>query len=654
MSRRPCRPARPSASPKSWPPPRRARARTDVQDNFVGDLLTVDLTTGRSERCALPAEITRRFLGGRGLNAWLLTRIVDAETDPLGPANPLIFSCGLLTGADAPSSSRLHAGARSPLTGLLGSSNVGGYAGAALRAAGVQSLVIVGRAAEPTSLRIGPDGAVELRPAGDLWGQETRPTATALGAGATRRILVIGPAGENQVRYACILTGTRHAAGRTGLGAVMGSKNLKAIVIEAGGRAPRAETPAQRAAIRAYAEGIRNAPRYATYARYSNSAYVNWANESGILATHNYRQTHFAGAAQIDGERLIQYVTRSRTCHKCPVHCKAEIEIHEGPYAGVRGERPDIEPIMGLGSKCGVDDPEAVLYLYNLTSDLGLDSISTAGVLAFAMELTERGILTRQDTDGVELTWGNVAGMATMMGRIARREGFGAVLAEGTRRAAEIIGRGAEAYALHSKGMELTGYDPRGGLGTALGYAVSTRGGDFTSVYPVPEYRLSAEEGRAWFGDARAVDRLDAGGKGVMVRRTMLVSAAIDALGLCKVPALSVVNDFTLEREAALTAAVAGWGGLSAGDLALAGERIVALEKLLNLRLGAGRADDDLPDRFTEERVPDAGPTQGMTVDIQALVRDFYAAMQWDEEGVPTPRKLAELGLEDLTGIQDL
>ncbi len=625
-----------------------------MQDDFIGDLLTIDLTTGRSERSALPADITRRFLGGRGLNAWLLARYVDAETDPLGPANPLIFSGGLLTGADAPSSSRLHAGARSPLTGLLGSSNVGGHAGAALRAAGVQSLVLLGRAAEPSCLWLGPDGAVELRPAGDLWGQETRPTATALGASPTRRIMLIGPAGENQVRYACILTDSRHAAGRTGLGAVMGSKNLKAIVIEAGGHGPRAEAPAQRAAIRAYAEGIRAAPRYATYSRYSNSAFVNWANESGILATHNYRQTHFAGAAQIDGERLMPYVTRARTCHKCPVHCKAEIEIHDGPYAGVRGERPDIEPIMGLGSKCGVDDPEAVLYLYNLTGDLGLDSISTAGVLAFGMELFERGILTLADTAGVELTWGNVAAMATMMRRIAGREGLGDVLAEGTRRAAQIIGRGAEAYALHSKGMELTGYDPRGGLGTALGYAVSTRGGDFTSVYPVAEYRLSPEEGRAWFGDERAVNRLLVEGKGRLVRRSMLVSAAIDALGLCKVPALSVVNDFTLEREAALTAAVAGWEGLSAAELATAGERIVTLEKLLNLRLGAGRADDDLPDRFTEERVPDAGPTQGMTVNIQPLVRDFYAAMQWDDQGVPTPRKLAELELEDLTGLGDL
>jgi aldehyde:ferredoxin oxidoreductase len=613
--------------------------------DFTGDLLTVDLTTGRLERGGLSDELSQRFLGGRGINVRLLAQHTGPDTDPLGPDNVLVFSCGLLTGTEAPASSRLHVGARSPLTDLLGSSNVGGRFGAELRAAGVQVLVLRGRAPRPVTLWVDGDRA-EIRDAAHLWGLDSRAAAEALQdeLGKSIKLMTIGPGGENQVRYACVMTGTRHAAGRTGMGAVMGSKNLKAIAVQ-GQRREHSRDAEVRALIRDYLQEIRSAPRYETYARFSNSAFVTWANEAGILATRNYQQVRFAGAEQIDGERLIDYVTRPRSCHRCPVHCKAEIEIREGRYAGTHGERPDIEPIVNLGSKCGLDDPEAVLYLYNLTGTLGIDSISTGGVLAFAMELYERGLISSVDTDGVELTWGNADAMEIMIRKIAGREGFGAVLAEGVQRAARLIGRGAEAYAYHSKGLELTAYDPRGGMGTALGYAVSSRGGDFTSVYAVPEYRWDPEQGRAWFGDERAVDRFSVEGKGALIRRTLIVSAVLDSLGLCKVPVLSVVGDYSLEREAALAAALTGWD-LHAAGLARIGERIVNLERLVNLRLGAGLEDDDLPDRFTEEPVPDPGPTHGMIVQIRRLVQDFYLAMQWDEQGRPRRDELQDLGLD--------
>jgi aldehyde:ferredoxin oxidoreductase len=605
------------------------------------------LTTGEIEYQKMPEMLVRQFLGGRGINARLLTQHVGPGTDPLGAENVLALSCGLLTGTDALSSSRLHVSARSPLTGLLGSSNVGGHFGAELRAAGVQTLLIRGRAPRPVTLWVDSD-QVKLCDAAHLWGLDTRAAAESLQEelGHEARLMVIGPGGENQVRYACIMTGTRHAAGRTGMGAVMGAKNLKAIAVR-GQKRRREQDERVRELVRDYADKIRTAPRYETYARFSNSAFVTWANEVGILATRNYRHVHFEGADRIDGQRLINYVTRSRSCYRCPVHCKAEIEIRKGRYGGTRGERPDIEPIVNLGSKCGVDDPEAVLYLYNLAGLLGIDVISTASTLAFAMDLYERGILSIEDTDGIELAWGNAEAMEMMMRRIAQREGFGAVLAEGVRQAAQIIGRGAEAYAYHSKGLELTAYDPRGGMGTALGYAVSTRGGDFTSVYAVPEYRWEPEQGQEWFGTEKAVDRLSVEGKGKLVKRTMVVSSVLDALGICKVPVLSVVGDYSLEREAALTAALTGWD-VTADELALVGERIVNLEKLFNLRHGASREDDDLPDHFTEDRIPDHGPTRGMTVDIQQMVKDFYDAMGWDESGYPTPSKLKELDLESL------
>lgn len=612
---------------------------------FVGKMLSVDLSTEEIRRLDLSEAITRQFLSGRGINTRLLAQHIEPDTDPFAEESVLILSCGLLTGTAVASSSRLHVNAISPLTGLLGSSNVGGYFGAELRAAGVQTLLIRGRAQRPVTLWIDGEEA-ELREASHLWGLDTAAATEILRQelGKKARLMVIGPGGENGVRYACIMTGTRHAAGRTGMGAVMGSKNLKAIAVR-GQRQRFQQDEATSALLRDYVAKVRASPRYETWARFSNTTMVNWANEAGLLATRNYQQVHFEGADRINGQSLLEHVTRSRSCHRCPVHCKAEIEIRKGRYAGTRGERPDLEPIINLGSKCGVDDPEAVLHLHNLAGLLGIDAISTAGALAFAMDLYERGILSADDTDSVEATWGNAEAMETLMHSIALRQGFGAVLAEGVRRAAELIGGGAEAYAYHSKGLELTGYDPRGGMGTALGYAVSTRGGDFTSVYAVPEYRWEPEQGREWFGSEKAVDRLSIEGKGQLVKRAMVVSAALDALGLCKVPVLSIVCDYSLRDEAALTAALTGWEA-TADELGLAGERIVNLERLINLRLGASCADDDLPDHFVEDRVPDAGPTHGMTVDIEQLRGDFYAAMGWDDDGIPRPEKLRELDLE--------
>jgi aldehyde:ferredoxin oxidoreductase len=609
-----------------------------------GALLIVDLETQTSEWSEIPGDLCTAFLGGRGLNAGLLQGRISPHTDPLGPDNDLILSCGLLTGTSAPSSSRLHIGAVSPLTGLLGSSNVGGHFGAEMRSAGVQALVVRGRALRPSVLRI-EDHCVELEDASSLWGKSTAEALTSLRdtIGDSARLMAIGPAGENLVRFACILTGSRHAAGRTGMGAVMGSKNLKAIAVCSSHSSPRT-SGSTREVVREYARAIRRAPRFDIYSRYSNSAFVNWADEAGILATRNYQHVRFEGADSIDGEQLIKYVTRSRSCHRCPVHCRADVEIREGPYAGLKGERPDIEPIGNLGSKCGLDDPEALLYLFHLAGDLGVDAISTGSVLAFAMELTQRGILSPEDTDGIQMTWGDADAMEAMMRRIAARDGFGSVLADGVRHAANLIGHGAEAYALHSKGLELTAYDPRGGMGTALGYAVSNRGGDFTSVYAVPEYRWSPEQGITWFGSERAVDRLSIEGKGQLVKRTMVVSAVLDSLGICKVPALSVIGDYSLENEARLTSALTDWH-VDAQDLAVAGERILTLERLLNLERGACGEDDDLPDRFTEERVTDHGPTLGMTVQIQQMVSQFYSAMGWDHEGRPTRGRLQELGL---------
>ncbi len=611
---------------------------------FLGRILDVDLTHQRVAVAEYDEGLARHLLTGRGATSNELLRRVPAGIDPLGPDNPLVMSSGLLTGTEAPASSRLHVGARSPLTGLLGSSNVGAHFGAELRAAGYQTLILHGRADRPVYLSITSRG-VELLDARELWGLdawETQDQLSSLTGNSSARFMVIGPGGEAGVPYACIMTERGHAAGRTGMGAVMGSKGVKAIVVR-GESHPRSENPAAHQAVREYAMAIRNSPRYATYSTYSNTRLVGFANEAGLLATRNYQQGQFEEVEGIDGPKVQEYVRKSKGCYRCPVHCKAEIKVDSGPFAGFEGERPDFEPLVALGSKCGVGDVEAVLYLYNLCCRLGIDVISAASSIAFAMDLFDKGIISAADSDGMELRWGDSHAMEVMLRKIARREGFGAVLAEGVARAAAQIGRGAEALAYHVKGLELTAYDPRGAMGTALGYAVSTRGADFTSIYAVPEYRWEPERGEKVFGSPLSVDRLSPEGKGALIRRSMSVSATLDSLGLCKVPVLSVVGEFSMEAEARLTSALTGWQ-ITPSDLLTIGERIINIERLFDLRQGAEVSDDTLPGYFAHSRVA-GGPTEGRRVDVEPMVRQFYAAMGWDADGRPTEEKLKELGI---------
>jgi aldehyde:ferredoxin oxidoreductase len=615
--------------------------------DIPGKYLEVDLSSRKIKIEPYPPDWVRNYLAGRGANSFLLFRDIGKGVDPLGPENMLVFSGGLLTGTDAPASSRLHVSARSPLTGGLGSSNVGGMFGAQMANAGFQTVVVRGRAEQPCYLLV-DGGKCEILNADFLWGKDTWESQSILKRHLEDEgleIMTIGPAGEGLVRFACILTGRGHAAGRTGMGAVMGSKNLKAIAVRKVRREGRS-SEAAREAIKRYHQKILAAPRYLLFSKLSNTFLISWANEMGILATRNYQQATFEAAERIDGRKMIDFVVKHKSCSRCPVHCKAEFLIPEGRFAGMVGERPDLEPIIALGSKCGVGDPQAILHLYNLCSRLGVDVLTMGSVLAFAMEAYEKGILTQKDTEGIDLTWGNDRAMEEMIHRIVRRQGLGKILAEGVQKAAESIGRGAEQFAYHSKGLELTGYDPRGLMATALGYAVSTRGGDFTSVYALPEFKWDAQRGKREFGTEKAVDRFASEGKGPLVRRSIIVSAVLDSLGICKVPALSLIGDFDLRNEAELTSLLTGWE-VTGEDLFRIGERIFNLENLFNIRHGKEMGKDLLPEMFRKTPLKD-GIGQGAKVSIEPMVEDFCRAMGWDFRGRPTREKLEELGLAEM------
>ncbi len=610
---------------------------------FMGRIVDVDLSNGALQASPFPEYAYRNFLGGRGFNVWYLNQLIHPGTNPLGPENILTLSCGLLTGTAAPVSSRLHINALSPLTGILGSSNVGGGFASKLRSCDIQSLIFRGLAPTPVYLWIDRD-MVETRDAQSLWGLDTWETDRRLKeelGDEDLKILAIGPGGENGCRFACIISDLDHAAGRTGMGAVMGSKNLKAIVVR-GRRRPNNKTSSnQRQAIRNYVQQMRNSPQFETVSTYGGAGYVKWADDMGILATRNYRQNRFEAIDSLDGKQLRKYVTRSRGCNKCPIQCKAELQFGD---EGAKALRPEFEPMISLGSKCGLSDLEAVVRLDNLCTRVGIDNMSAGSTIAFAMDLYERGILTPELTGGLDLSWGNAEAMETLIRQIVDSKGLGSILARGVREAAAVIGRGAERFAPHVKGLELSGYHPCHIMGTALGYAVSSRGADFNDVFSTLEYEWSPDRAAQEFGTTEAVNLKSIHGKAHLVRRSMIVNLVLDCLGLCKVPALSLIRAFDLEYEAELTTAMNG-KTVDAKMLFAVGERLANLERLFNVRHGVSSAEDCLPEMFFDKEYNSNDEPSKPIAWMEPMKQEFYKVMGWDQSGKPSREKLEELDL---------
>jgi aldehyde:ferredoxin oxidoreductase len=613
----------------------------------LGRILEIDLSSGKWKFLPYPDDLLWKYLSGRGFNVQYLYNHMPPDADPLGPENILLLSCGLLTGTAAPASARLHINARSPLTGLLGSSNVGGNFGAKLRTCGIQSLIIRGKSPEPVYLWLDGD-KIDIRTARSVWGLDTWQTddylKNKLGSDKLE-ILAIGPAAENGTLFGCIMTDRDHAAGRTGMGTVMGSKNLKAIVV----KAPKKKTLFKasengREAIKRYIWQMKNSPHYKDIKKHGGAGYVTWADDLGILATRNFKENTFDEAAQIDGKNLEKNITRTRGCHRCPVQCKAELAFDEGKLKGKKAVRPEFEPMLSLGSRCGLTDLDTLVYLDNLCSRLGMDSISAGGVIAFAMDLFDRGILTLEDTGGLDLSWGNGEAMEVLIKQIADGEGLGGILATGVRRAARTIGRGAENHAAHVKGLEIAGYHPTNIMGTALGYTVSNRGADFSDVYAALEYKWMPDEKIEEFGLPKTIDLNSIKGKAALVRQSMIVGLVMDCLGLCKVPSLCLVCNYDLVAEAELASELTEQN-VSVGDLFYAGERILNLERLINRRFGATETDDRLPDMFFDKEY-NAGKQPSKPQEwMEPMIREFYAVMGWDENGRPTEEKLGQLDL---------
>lgn len=593
--------------------------------------LVVDLTNERLEWAPIRRESIAYYLGGRGLGVRYLYDNLPTGVDALGPDNILSMWTSPIMGTGAISMVKLCGVTKSPTTGTILMSLMGGYFGPELRFAGADALIFKGAAQRPVYLLV-KDGEAELHSAAHLWGKTTRVTARTLEAELQLdkvQIASIGPAGENKVAYAAIMH-EGDAMGRGGIGAVMGSKNLKAIAASGRQRPELADPERYREAVKRIAKHYRESEAIKIYGKTGTTQHVDGLNLKRMYPTRNFQEGRFEQYEAVNADVLYEnYITKRVTCHGCSVRCRREAELEQGPYAGVHTEGPEYETLWSFGGNCGNPSLEAIIAANDLCLEYGLDTISAGSTIAFAMECFEKGIISAEDTDGLELIFGNHEAMIEMLHRTGRREGFGNVLAEGSRRAAQIIGGGAPALAMEVKGMEMAGYEPRGAKGMALGYATSPRGACHERGY------LTGET----IGNPPGIDRYSCEGKGELVKKTQDIVAVKDALSFCVLSSAGT----TLEDMAELFSSATGIEH-SADDLLIAGERITNLERLFNLREGLTRADDTLPRRFLKEALPDSKGNLH-TVDLDRMLDEYYAARSWDSDGKPLDETLKQLEL---------
>lgn len=608
-------------------------------NGWIGKMLRVDLTRGECREQTLDPKVAKDYIGGRGLGIWYLNREVDPAVDPLAPENLLIMATGPLTGTGAPTGARYMVMTKSPLTGAITCSNSGGRFPTELKRAGFDGIVFSGAGNRPVYLWI-DRGRVELRDAGHLWGKTTHETTDALLAETDpkARVSCIGPAGERLVRFASIMNDKDRAAGRSGVGAVMGRKKLKAVVVRGAGKIPLADPDRFKDFNKEILDRFRQATRETPLGLTVNgtAGVVLTTHHLGVLPTRNWQQGTFDGWEKIQGATLTEkYLVGNKACTGCPIGCGRRTKVDDPEFAG-EGEGPEYETIYALGSNCLVDNLAAVVKANYLCNELGLDTITMGATLACAMELYERGLVSEAEI-GRPLPWGDAAALVELTRRTGYREGFGDRLAEGSFRLAS--GCGHPELAMVSKKQEFPGYDPRGAQAMGLAYATSPIGGSHMRGDPA-YFEL--------FGIPEPVDPLQWQGKAKITKSFQDLSAIIDAAGLCiffsvrnlAAKQLDVPPTGILEYLNAATGAA-----YSLDELIRAGERIINAERQFLVKAGFSRKNDTLPERLRRDPLPD-GPAKGMVCHLDEMLEEYYREQGWDEDGKPGPERLQDLGIE--------
>ena len=604
---------------------------------YTGKILYIDLTAGTTKTAGYDESFAKKYIGGTGFGIKMLIDHLKPGIDAFDPDNPLIYTAGAITGTIVPcTAAKFGVFAKSPGTGLLGESYSTGQWGAELRMTGYDVIIITGRSPKPVYIWI-DDGAVQIRSASHLWGKTTWEAEDLIRGelgDMNIRVSGIGQAGEKLNRLACLINDRFRAAGRTGLGAVMGSKNLKAVAI----RGTHDVNVADPEGLMEFCKDLyerAKGPATAKYRGLGTAANMLTMNAQNALPTRNYQEASFDKIENVSGEILNEkFVTKIQGCSACPCRCEHIAKSKPDSEFKNAVARVEYEPLMAFGPYCGVDDMNAVIKAIQYCNEYGVDAIGSGIVVGFAMECYERGLITKEDTGGLELTFGNGSAMVEMIRKFSMREDIGDVLAEGVKRAAEKIGQGSDHFAMHIKGLELTGYDIRGLKTTALGYAVSRRGGDHQR-HGSYSWDLSGK-----------VDRYTAGPeRGALVMGDEDFYAIIDSMIICKFTRAIWKGYDEIARVYTLVTGIP----MTGEELQKAGERMSNLARVFNNREGMTRQDDNVPGRIMKDPIP-SGAGKGSVVtqeDLDILLDGYYSARGWYKSGVPTKEKLEELGLAE-------
>jgi aldehyde:ferredoxin oxidoreductase len=608
---------------------------------YRNKFLKIDLSKKEAIEAPIEAEVIRDFLGGRGFGIDYLYKHLAPHTDPLSPDNILLFLPGILGGTSAPGFSRWIVATKSPLTGAYIRSVAGGKFGAAIKNGGYEFIAVHGRADQPTYLYLSQEG-VQFLDADGLWGLDTFATQDKLWDkyGKTHtHIACIGPAGEKLVKFAAIIHEKR-AAARGGVGTVMGAKNLKAIAIHTGGG--NTPVPHDRAAflklVKDHNEILKTHDRRKKMTTYGTTFMTSRMHELGIFPVKNFQEGCLPGVEKIGAEAFLKLKTADYGCYACSTRCGNVFKAAEGPYKGAESEGPEYETVFSFGGEIANTDAGVIIAADALCDRLGLDTISMGVVAGFVMELYEKGILSAKDLDGLQPEWGNHVALFQLIEKVAAREGIGNILAEGTRKAGQLIGKGAEYYAMTAKGLELPGYEPRAAKAHGLGYAVSNIGG--SHMYGYVRQEISG------FMQPREIDRFADDGKGDVAGWNQIKKAVEETGILCNFADTNVTQQFICDLYVSAT----GRSDLAeAKNIDKFGERIVCLERCFNVREGFSRKDDTLPERMFKEPLRNAGPSTGEIIrKMDSLLDEYYDYMGYDKNGIPSVGKLNELGLSDV------
>lgn len=602
---------------------------------WIGKILRVDLTNRSSRIEELDPTTARMFVGGHGVATKILMDEMDPKVDPLSPDNKMIFSTGPLTGTSAITSGRYMVTSKSPLTGLLGFANSGGFFGPAMRAAGYDHIILEGRSDKPVYLWI-DDEKVEIRDAGHIWGKLTDESDEIVrqeveGAGEKARIVCIGPAGEKLVKIAAVINDKHRAAARCGLGAVMGSKNLKAVAVRGTNKVEVADEAGLKAAAKDARETLKANPLTGgDFPRLGTPGLLMPYNQAGIIPVKNFQRSSFGErAGNISGEALEKtYLKKRAACSGCSLACGRVTEVKEAGYKG-KGEGPEYETLVMMGANLEIDNLAAITKANYLCNQLGMDTISVGGTIACAMEMFEKGYLTKEEA-GLEIKFGDDRLLVKLVEMIGRREGFGDILAEGGFRLAEKYGHPELFMGVHK--MEMPAYDPRGAKGMGINYITSPIGASHGRGYTVAMEILGIPE---------KIEPATENGKAMVAKAFQDMTAAWDATGICLFPIMGMGADKVI---AMLSAAIGV--PIVLLEFIKIGERIFNIERLFNLRAGLKIEDEKLPDRFFNEPLSD-GENVGATISLQEAMKEYYSLRGWDEKGIPYFGKLKSLGLTD-------